>query len=70
MNCPLNQAVICTNWICTHNGCQKLCGVTLPVTSDQPNLYRRVVIGCICPPTSEQTCMNPDCGRKPRDRQV
>ena len=22
-------------------------------------------IGCICPPTSEQTCMNPLCPRKP-----
>ena len=22
-------------------------------------------IGCICPPTSEQTCMNPMCPRKP-----
>jgi hypothetical protein len=23
------------------------------------------VMGCICPPTSEQTCMNPLCPRKP-----
>jgi hypothetical protein len=22
-------------------------------------------MGCICPPTSEQTCMNPLCPRKP-----
>jgi hypothetical protein len=22
-------------------------------------------MGCICPPTSEQTCMNPMCPRKP-----
>jgi hypothetical protein len=22
-------------------------------------------MGCICPPTSEQTCMNPQCPRKP-----
>lgn len=24
--------------------------------------------GCICPPTSEQTCKRPDCGRKPYER--
>lgn len=24
------------------------------------------VQGCICPPTSEQTCQNPTCPRKPR----
>ena len=22
-------------------------------------------VGCVCPPTSEQTCQNPNCGRKP-----
>lgn len=100
MNCPLNQAVICTNWLCTQHGCQKR-GVPLPVTTDtvkwftcedNPDfacqrqecangcirknpqnkttwsmLFQR---GCICPPTSEQTCQNPDCGRRPRDRQV
>ncbi len=24
-------------------------------------------VGCICPPTSEQTCQNPVCPRKPRE---
>lgn len=24
-----------------------------------------IPMGCICPPTSEQTCQRPDCGRKP-----
>ena len=23
-------------------------------------------VGCICPPTSEKTCQNPECPRKPR----
>ena len=32
--------------------------------SNNPNL-----IGCICPPTSEQTCQNPNCGRKAKSYQ-
>ena len=27
--------------------------------------HHRQPMGCICPPTSEQTCMNPLCPRKP-----
>ena len=26
MDCPLNKEVICTNWVCTKHGCQRLRG--------------------------------------------
>ena len=47
--------------------------ITLPVTkrkvmknSQAHNLHiTPIQKGCICPPQSEQTCQNPQCGRKP-----
>lgn len=27
-------------------------------------------VGCICPPTSEQTCQNPECPRKPQQTKI
>ena len=30
-----------------------------------PGYYQAPQVGCICPPTSEQTCGNPICPRKP-----
>lgn len=50
----------CGNVLCIQYGCQK--------TSSCPAYYgfaAPVQKGCICPPTSEQTCQNPNCGRKP-----
>ena len=67
MDCPLNLSAICTNWVCSQHGCQRLGGVTLPVTTDTAKWdFQPAPRGCICPPTSEQTCLNPECGRKPR----
>lgn len=79
MDFPLNKEVICTNWVCTKHGCQKLRDVALPVTANtlawhicvaNPDFacQRQECANGICPPTSEQTCMNPDCGRKARDQ--
>jgi hypothetical protein len=52
----------CGNIICSTYGCQRW--KTLPV---QPGYYMPppVTQGCICPPTSEQTCQNPRCPRQP-----
>ena len=41
-----------------HGGCRR-CVVHPPV------MPYAVSTGCICPPTSEQTCMSPTCPRKP-----
>jgi len=43
--------------ICQSQGCRKHRHSTL----NWPSLAQR---GCICPPTSEQTCMNPACPRR------
>ena len=54
----------CGNIVCWTYGCQKqrigYHGLPWP-TAPQ---------GCICPPTSEQTCMNPMCPRKPQGVQI
>lgn len=46
---------LCGNVMCVQFGCQR--AKSMPVTV-QP-------VGCICPPTSEKTCQNPTCPRKP-----
>lgn len=38
---------------------------TEPQTPAVPLVAPPIPKGCICPPTSEQTCQNPQCGRKP-----
>ena len=53
----------CGNVLCSQYGCQKLkyqYAPPLPTVS-----YKPLFIGCICPPTSEQTCQNPTCPRGP-----
>jgi hypothetical protein len=45
--------------ICQSQGCRKHRHNTL----NWPSLAQQ---GCICPPTSEQTCMSATCPRKPR----
>lgn len=47
----------CTNYLCAMYGCQKR-GCPPPYAVAPPQ-------GCICPPTSEQTCLNDRCPRKP-----
>lgn len=47
----------CSNYLCRLQGCRGFCGWrTMPVTMAPQ--------GCICPPTSEQTCQNIYCPRK------
>ena len=49
----------CGNVLCSQYGCQKQRHIT-------PNAGITIVPqGCICPPTSEQTCGNLHCPRKP-----
>jgi hypothetical protein len=57
----------CANVICAQHGCQGYCRA-----SQRPPDYQGIWVapapiqrGCICPPTSEQTCQNPLCPRKP-----
>lgn len=54
----------CANVICSQYGCQRQRQVT---GAHSYPYYSAVIVpqGCICPPTSEQTCMNPACPRKP-----
>ena len=47
----------CANYHCTLYGCRKRKHQYMVVTPQHQ--------GCICPPTSEQTCQNPICPRKP-----
>lgn len=56
----------CVNVICSVYGCQKQREID---RTFQPEINKHIVqqnifIGCICPPTSEQTCMNPKCPRR------
>jgi hypothetical protein len=61
----------CTKWPCgmTSGGCNdSLCPSKPTIPTAVPN-YPYMVgperpMGCICPPTSEQTCGNPACPRK------
>ena len=54
----------CGNYLCTMYGCQRTAPCYQPTTV-APN-YTPLPHGCICPPTSEQTCQNPVCPRKAR----
>jgi hypothetical protein len=50
----------CANLDCSH------CPAYVPPSWPIPHpTQSTLVMGCICPPTSEQTCMNPVCPRKP-----
>lgn len=52
----------CTNYLCSMYGCQRTAPCYQPAFV-APN-YTPPPQGCICPPTSEQTCQNPACPRK------
>jgi hypothetical protein len=58
----------CGNVLCPIYGCQKqnriVASPALPGHCYYPVMTPPQ--GCICPPTSEQTCQNPACPRKPR----
>lgn len=56
--CSANPSFACQRAECA-NGCVRM---NAPALTSWPMIFQR---GCICPPTSEQTCMNPECGRKP-----
>lgn len=46
----------CMDYHCVMYGCRKRHPIGIIYPQQQ---------GCICPPTSEQTCQNPTCPRKP-----
>ena len=47
----------CANVLCSQHGCIKLRTHHMAIIPAIPQ-------GCVCPPTSEQTCQNPLCPRK------
>jgi len=49
--------------LCQSQGCRKHRHAPL----GWPSLHQQ---GCICPPTSEQTCMNPACPRRGYSAQI
>lgn len=51
---PLKTCTLCS-WLAS--GCDGSCRMPAPAAPPPPK-------GCICPPTSEQTCQRWDCGRK------
>ena len=60
------QACGCAAIECLTFGCK----LQRALTPGVPNLSGGILIphipaGCICPPTSEQTCQSPICPRKP-----
>jgi len=55
----------CANYYCTIYGCQGSCGRWRVPTQGYYTSPISIQQGCICPPTSEQTCQNPTCPRKP-----
>ena len=58
----------CANVLCSQYGCQRQRDMerTFQHQINKPIFQQKIFIGCICPPTSEQTCQNPACPRKPR----
>ena len=46
----------CMDYTCSMYGCKR---------RRIPMVIQPVTQGCICPPTSEQTCLNDRCPRKP-----
>jgi hypothetical protein len=53
--------------ICSNAACVTRC-MRKPLEGHHMAILGNMPPGCICPPTSEQTCMNPLCPRKPHDR--
>lgn len=58
----------CASPDCAVNGCWIARQYKRPILNPQPGYVTVSMppspMGCICPPTSEQTCMNPSCPRK------
>lgn len=54
----------CNNVLCSQHGCQYEWGRSIPHPYQPWNILKSPQ-GCVCPPTSEQTCRNPNCPRKP-----
>lgn len=56
----------CADPYCRVNGCRIANDLRKqPAPERVPLVIPPVPKGCVCPPTSEQTCQNPQCGRKP-----
>lgn len=53
----------CANYLCVVRGCSGACKGK-KAKPDYPWSVPISQRGCICPPTSEQTCLRKDCGRK------
>ena len=54
----------CGNVLCSTQGCQRY-KFQNPYPAPNFHYVATVPVGCICPPTSEQTCLNDRCPRKP-----
>ena len=65
--CGLYPSETCWRALCMRNSRPSVPQPTWPVTA-WPTTLSETQKGCICPPTSEQTCKRPDCGRKPYER--
>lgn len=55
------SGISCFNKNCSLYGCQKWANYI----NTHMAIIPPVTQGCICPPTSEQTCLNDRCPRKP-----
>lgn len=57
------MSIACASYLCQQYGCQGHCGQF----KVRPSYYQQiptVPVGCICPATSEQTCLSKYCPRK------
>lgn len=55
---------VCHRCVGMTGGCTGACKASLGMTSHIMGPIPSDPKGCICPPTSEQTCQRWDCGRK------
>jgi len=61
--CTLRPGQTCSNPYCPGLAADKLLRREV-IEQDWRRVRHQQPMGCICPPTSEQTCMNPLCARK------
>lgn len=62
--CPAVPAVVCEDDFCNRTGLCRMEGELQKQEQVRPWLLPPPPKGCICPPTSEQTCLRKDCGRR------
>ena len=66
MKCGKNGIAPCSDLYCNSVIKDRLYRISgMPTRNTWTSGPMQQSMGCICPPTSEQTCMNPLCPRKP-----